>query len=137
MTVKFTPPQSIAAALAENANAILTFEVGSNYIRETTTGNLIPTETTTLEFQAIMHTTEALEREQHSNFELDGRDLKAEWMRGRLTNPKTFPTTIGTTSIGRLTIDGRTGNYYLIIPVQNPYVKGMLGTSFYGRFQEN
>lgn len=140
MSFNLVPPDSIADPLANNVNAVLTFKVGDGYSLNSFTGNLDPSNIITLTFQAIIHSTETFAREQHSNAEfskVDGRFLKAEWLRGRLINPKVFPSTIGTTSIGRLTIDGRIGNYYLIIPAQNPYTIGVLGTFFYGRFQED
>lgn len=139
MVFKLTPPENLKKPLVDNANATLTFEIATDFVVEASTGNLIPGNTNTAEFQAIMHSTESIEREQHSNtlFELNGRALRAEWIRGRITSPKVFPPEIGTGSVGNLTINGRTGDYVLIIPIQNPYSSSIHGTLFYGRFQEN
>ena len=116
--------------LLDNQNAVITFEVetGIDDGVDDDGNSIVLTETITL--NAIIHPLNT----QDSYFE--GGDRKVLKVRGRLTDPLSFPNTIKHLSKGEATIDGKMGDFILHLTTQNPYVGNKLGVKFEGVFNE-
>ncbi|MDJ0723719.1 MAG: hypothetical protein QNJ38_01245 [Prochloraceae cyanobacterium] len=132
----FRPPTTAFEPLENNANATLFFTT-SQIITDPTTGQLRigRASSNVREFRAIVHENESptSPTDRYSQ----GKDQKIIEIRGRLTDPKIFPSDITHLSEGEIEIDGLKGKFTLKLYPQNPYVKGELGQQFYGLFQPN
>lgn len=138
--LNFRAPASLFAPLINNANAKLFF-TESIVTTDSATGRQRIGKSTAveLEFNAIVHEDES--PQSPSDVYSAGKDQKKIEVRGRLTDPTTFPNTIGHLSEGTIQITGndgttvRTGKFVLKLFPQDPYVGDSLGTAFWGLFQ--
>lgn len=136
----FRAPASLFKPLIDNANAKIFFTESVVVIDQNTGRQRIgKSNTVELEFNAIVHEDE--NPQSPSDVYSPGKDQKKIEVRGRLTEPTTFPDTIAHLSEGRMEITGndgvivRSGKFVLKLLPQDPYVGDSLGTTFWGLFQ--
>ena len=138
--LSFRAPASLFQPLINNANATLFFNE-SIVTTDSNTGRqrIGKSQTAEIQFKAIVH--EDDNPQSPSDVYSPGKDQKKIEVRGRLTEPTTFPDTIAHLSEGRLEITGndgvtvRSGKFVLKLLPQDPYVGDSLGTAFWGLFQ--
>ncbi len=138
--INFQAPPSLFQPLIDNANAKIFFQESTVTIDPITGRQRIGKSTANqLEFEAIVHEDDS--PQSPSDVYSPGKDQKKIEIRGRLTNPLTFPDTIAHLSEGKIEItqnDGvtiRSGKFVLKLLPQDPYVATSLGTPFWGLFQ--
>lgn len=121
------------SALAENKNAVLTFQVETGTTVDPDTGN-VEALASPVTVDAILHPDNKLAMD--DVFQL-GADIPGMRLRGRVLSPKTLPAGVGHLSSGHVEfLDGRRGTVRLYLPPANPYIGSDLGTKIYCLFQE-